>query len=285
MSSFISRFGGDMAARASGKAAIERALNSGMTINEVRNLASREGVNFGPAAQQFLNSRSANSFVSKYGGNYNTMRNSGMQSVNRAMASGMSWEQVQQAAQREGISWGEKAQSYFSSQTAERDRKAEEQRLKAEEQAELDRLNSFQQVNDSINSPDSIYQTPEATAKSWIKRDYGNDNTPDYAGLTMKTPANAKGGNASQSAEPGQSGDPYSGNFLQGKIDKFKEGFRGKTDQFGLDLRGGNRVSRGEGGRDKEDPWLQVRKMRESRRRGYGGNQTNGGDSFDRRDS
>ena len=273
MSSFISAYGGNMDARATGLQSIRRALDSGLTINQVRDQINREGVSMGPAARDFLNSRPSNSFVAKYGGNYDTMRNSGMQSVNRAMASGLSWEQVQQQAQQQGISWGTRAQDYFTSQGIERDRKAEEARKKAE----FDRLNSFQQVNDSIDNPDSVYRTPEATSKSYIKRDYGSNNSIDYSGLQMKTPADAKKSNPLESLGDAAA---YSNNYLQGKIDKFKSGFNDRRGEFGLNLKGGNRASQSDGGGANEEPWLQVRKMREDRRKGYGDR----GNSFDRRD-
>ena len=51
MSSFISRYGGNMGARASGLASLQRALADGMTINSVRDLTAREGVTFGQRAQ------------------------------------------------------------------------------------------------------------------------------------------------------------------------------------------------------------------------------------------
>ena len=261
MSSFISRFGGNTETmRHSGYNSLQNALNSGMTINEIRNLTQREGVSFGGRAQDFLNQRGSGSFIAQYGGNANTMSNSGMSSVNRALAAGMSWEDIEKRGQQEGITWGTKAAQYFDDQR------------KAKKKAEFDELNSFQQVNDSINDPNSIYRTPDRN-KSWIVRDYGNDNTPDYAGMQMQTPAGAKSGSSSQSSQPQ---NPYSNAFLQGKIDKFKSGFKDRRSEFGLDLKGGSRASQGQ----SDEPWLQVRKMREDRRKGYG----DGGNSFDRRD-
>lgn len=271
MSSFIRNYGGNPAANASGLKSIQRALDAGLTVNQIRDMAAREGVSWGYRAQDFLNARGADKFVSKYGGNEDSMRNAGMQSVNRALAAGLTWQQIEQQARNEGISWGYQAQDFFKQKN--------EERVKQERQAEFDRLNSFQQKNDSISSPDSVYKTPDNN-KSWIKRDFGNDNTPDYVGMQMKTPVGAKGETPAESTEPTANANPYSTEFLQGKIDKFKNGFREKKSQFGLDLKGGNRASRGEG----NEPWLQVRKMREDRRRGYGGKKSDGGESFDRRD-
>ena len=275
MSSFISRFGGDMSTRQSGKASIDRALNSGMTINEVRNLASREGVSFGPAAQSFLNSQSSSNFISQYGGDYSSNA-SGLASVNRAEAAGMSWEDIQRQGQQQGISWGSKAQDYFSSKAAEKIQ-LEEERKKAEKKAEFDRLNSFQQENDSIQSPDSIYRTPEADEKSWIKRDYGKDNTPDYEGMTMKTPADAK---KSTTIPQLSKGEDYSNAYLQSKTERFKSGYKRSDNQFGLNLRGGSRMTKADSSSEsKNSPWLKVREMREDRRKGYGEDNN----SFDRR--
>ena len=279
MSSFISRFGGNMSTRQSGKASIDKALNSGMTINEVRNLAAREGVNFGPAAQSFLNSQSSSNFISQYGGDYRS-NSSGLASVNKAEAAGMSWEDIQRQGQQQGINWGSNAQNYFSSKAAEKVR-LEEERIaaekKAEKQAEFDRLNSFQQENDSIQSPDSVYKTPEADKKSWIKRDYGNDNTPDYAGMTMKTPADAKKGTVISQLSKGQD---YSSDYLQSKVERFRSGYKNSDNKFGLNLRGGSRMSKADNNSESENsPWLKVRQMREDRRKGYGEDNN----SFDRR--
>lgn len=115
MSSFINRFGGNTQTMAhSGYKSLQNALNSGMTINQIRDLTAREGVSFGQRAQDFLNARSPNSFIAKYGGNANTMANSGYAALERALADGLTINQIRDRAKNEGISWGNKASSFLA---------------------------------------------------------------------------------------------------------------------------------------------------------------------------
>jgi DNA-binding transcriptional MerR regulator len=114
MSSFISRFGGNTQTMAhTGLASVNRALAAGLTINQIRDQLAREGVQPGSAAASFLASRPASSFISQYGGNASTFAHSGLSSVNRAIASGMSIKQIQDQAAREGVTFGSSAQNFF----------------------------------------------------------------------------------------------------------------------------------------------------------------------------
>tara|TARA_A100001201_G_scaffold55483_1_gene53922 strand:- start:278 stop:937 length:660 start_codon:yes stop_codon:yes gene_type:complete len=114
MSSFIARFGGNTQTMAhTGMASVNRALAAGMTINQIRDQLAREGVQPGSAAASFLASRPASSFISQYGGNASTFAHSGLSSVNRAIAAGMSIKQIQDQAAREGVTFGPSAQSFL----------------------------------------------------------------------------------------------------------------------------------------------------------------------------
>jgi exonuclease I len=53
------------------------------------------------------------SFIELYGGNKETMAHSGLASVKRAEAAGLSIGQIQQMARDQGISFGYRAQDYF----------------------------------------------------------------------------------------------------------------------------------------------------------------------------
>ena len=52
-------------------------------------------------------------FIQTYGGNLNTMTNSGLAAVKKAEAAGLSIGQIQDIARRENISFGSRAQDYF----------------------------------------------------------------------------------------------------------------------------------------------------------------------------
>ena len=109
--SFIAQFGGNTeTGRHTGLTAINKALASGMTINEVRSQLAREGIQTGYRATDFLAARPASSFVAQYGGNVDTMRNVGLTALNRARAAGLSLGQIRAQAAAEGISFGYRAQ-------------------------------------------------------------------------------------------------------------------------------------------------------------------------------
>ena len=114
MSSFISRFGGNMDARASGLKSLNRALDSGYTLNQIRDQTAREGVTFGYRAQDFLNARPSNLFISKYGGDEQSMRMSGLKSIDRALNDGLTLNQIRNMTSSQGVGWGSGAQAYFA---------------------------------------------------------------------------------------------------------------------------------------------------------------------------
>jgi DNA-binding transcriptional MerR regulator len=97
---------------------IQKAIDAGMTINEIRNQLAREGVQTGSKATEFLAARPASSFIAQYGGNENTMGHSGMMAVNRAQAAGMSISDIRSQAAREGVTFGTNAQNLFRSEDA-----------------------------------------------------------------------------------------------------------------------------------------------------------------------
>ena len=94
--SFISRFGGNAATNQSGMGSLNRALDAGLSARDI----NAYGVNFGPAAAAEL-ARLSNTFIGKYGGNHRTNQ-AGLGSLDRAIASGMTIQQLQQ----ENINWG-----------------------------------------------------------------------------------------------------------------------------------------------------------------------------------
>lgn len=117
MSEFIRKYGGNIQTmRHSGMQGIENALAAGLTINQIRDQAAREGISFGTKAQDFLAARSPTSFIAQYGGNEATMRHSGMEAVSRALAAGLTPADIDKRAAEEGISFGTTAASYLTSQ-------------------------------------------------------------------------------------------------------------------------------------------------------------------------
>jgi len=150
MSNFINMFGGNKSTMShSGLTSLKRALDHGMTINQIRDQVAREGVSFGPRAQDYLNARSPNTFISQYGGNEDTMSHSGMQSVSRAMSSGLSASQIDEQARREGISFGPQARSFLDTQA----------RQKAEADALRNKFDSqMQAIQEQMASQQQMYQ-------------------------------------------------------------------------------------------------------------------------------
>ena len=117
MSNFINMYGGNKdTMRHSGKKAIENALAAGLTINQIRDQAAREGVSFGHLGQELLNKTPSNSFIAQFGGNASTAAHSGMSAVTRAMAAGYSPAQIDQRATVEGVSFGSGARNFLNTQ-------------------------------------------------------------------------------------------------------------------------------------------------------------------------
>ena len=125
MSSFIHQFGGDSNINATGLNSIKRAMDSGMRISQIEEQLAREGVSLGPAAQDYMN-QNRNSFIGKYGGS-GTSGASGLASVERALADGMSLDDIKS----QQSNWGPAAQNYFSEQA----RKKQQELDKAKQQA------------------------------------------------------------------------------------------------------------------------------------------------------
>ena len=120
MSSFIRTYGGNTETmRNSGMKAVRNAINAGLTINQIRDQARREGITFGYRAQEYLDARPASSFVSRFGGNEDSMRNAGMQAVRAATAAGLSASEIERLAKNEGVTFGHRAQDFFRTKRQE----------------------------------------------------------------------------------------------------------------------------------------------------------------------
>lgn len=104
--SFINTFGGR------GLGALNRALeNNRMTIRDAAGKAQKQGFKFGELAQNKINSY-YNTHIGEFGGNTHA-NSSGLAAVKRAMATGMSADDVQNRGRRENITWGQAAQEFF----------------------------------------------------------------------------------------------------------------------------------------------------------------------------
>ena len=155
MSNFINMFGGNKdTMRHSGLTSLRRALDYGLTINQIRDQVAREGVSFGPRAQEYLDARSPNTFISQYGGNEDTMANSGMQSVSRAMAAGLTPAEIDERARQEGISFGTNARSFLDTQARQ---KAESEKMKSQFDSQMKALQS-QMASQQKSYQDSLVQ-------------------------------------------------------------------------------------------------------------------------------
>lgn len=114
MSEFMRFYGGDQSTAGSvGLAALQRALDAGLTINEIRNRAAKENFGFGTEAQNFLDERPSNSFIAQYGGNEASMVEAGLQAVARAYGAGLTFDQIRKQAEQEGVTFGSNAQRLF----------------------------------------------------------------------------------------------------------------------------------------------------------------------------
>ena len=110
--SFIAQFGGNAATNQSGMGSLNRALDAGLSARDI----NAYGVNFGPAAAAEL-ARLSNTFIGKYGGNHRTNQ-AGLASLNRALAAGMTIQQIQQ----ENINWGQAAKDKLFPRNEKADR-------------------------------------------------------------------------------------------------------------------------------------------------------------------
>ena len=112
--SFINTYGGNRETMAhTGMSAVQRAIDAGMTISQIRAQTSREGISFGSKAQDYINARKG-TFIGKYGGNEETMAHAGLQAVNNASAAGLSYDEMRKQAAAEGVQFQSGAQARFA---------------------------------------------------------------------------------------------------------------------------------------------------------------------------
>jgi len=150
--SFIRTYGGNRETMAhSGMAAVQRAIDAGLTINQIQSQAAREGISFGSKAQDYINARKG-SFIAKYGGNEGTMAHAGLQAVYAASAAGLSYDEMRKQAAAEGVQFQSGAQQVFrqyDAQQAEiqRQQEAEQRQIATQleaEQRQKDRLKQME---------------------------------------------------------------------------------------------------------------------------------------------
>ena len=186
--------------RHSGKKAIEKALAAGLTINQIRDQAAREGVSFGHLGQAILDKNPSNSFIAQFGGNTSTAANSGMQAVSRAMAAGYSPAQIDERATSEGVSFGVGARNFLNTQAQQlRDSKLMQDRFTAEmtkmqemmrtQQAEyqnnLARITNTMQTAANPNNRESVLGIKGASGSEDLGR-RGMKGTFARSGLRIK---------------------------------------------------------------------------------------------------
>ena len=151
---FVSMYGGNAdTMRNSGLASLRRAADDLGTLNQVRQTASSQGISWGPAAQQFFNTRGEDKFISQYGGNLDTFANSGMASVNRALAAGLSPQDIEQRGIAENISWGTEAANFLNADRTNRERITNlSNQLTQQQQAKEDLVNQFAGIEEGYRS-------------------------------------------------------------------------------------------------------------------------------------
>ena len=188
MSNFIRTYGGNTATmRHSGLAAIRRALDAGLTLNQIRNQASREGVSFGSGAQEFLSARPSSSFISQYGGNEETFAHSGLEAVRRAEQAGLSISDIRNRASQEGISFGTGAQNYFSTYDQQQQQQQQIQQQQQEFQRQLaaqqqQAEEAQRQLMISLNRPDRAPAEVKMAEGDKEKRKLRKRGTTGYFG-------------------------------------------------------------------------------------------------------
>ena len=139
--SFIEQFGGNKeTGRNTGLAAVRKAVESGMTINEIRSQLAREGIATGSKATEYLAARPATSFIAQYGGNEETFSHSGYQALERARQSGLSDAQIRAQAAAEGVSFGYRAEESLRQSSIADSFKQQLAAMQAQRQAELDAM-------------------------------------------------------------------------------------------------------------------------------------------------
>tara|TARA_R100001443_G_scaffold117387_1_gene141903 strand:+ start:764 stop:1384 length:621 start_codon:yes stop_codon:yes gene_type:complete len=187
--SFINTYGGNKdTMRHSGLKAVKNAIAAGLTINQIREQASREGISFGSGAQQYLNARPANTFIAQYGGNEDTFANSGMQAVSKAMASGLSPAQIDQMARSEGVSFGINARNFLDNDRRQKEEQASiraryDQQMKGiqtqlaqQQQMYQDNVAQMRFSLQAANNPSFRQSTLGVRAASDVSRNKGRRN-------------------------------------------------------------------------------------------------------------
>jgi len=65
MSSFITTYGGDLAANASGLAAVKRAEAAGLSIGQIQQMSRDQGIAFGPRALDYFQEKNTEQFTTQ----------------------------------------------------------------------------------------------------------------------------------------------------------------------------------------------------------------------------
>ncbi len=180
--SFIDTYGGNKEASASGMAAVQRAIDAGMTISQIQAQAKREGIGFGSKAQNYIREREG-SFIAKYGGNEATMANAGVQAVRAASAAGLSYDEMRQQAAAEGVQFMGGAQEIFA-QARESDYQNKLAEMQQQQNAYLKQLQIQQKSRaDELEANQLTYYINQARSnKTGALHIGGSNKTPRTSG-------------------------------------------------------------------------------------------------------
>jgi hypothetical protein len=108
--SFISPEGGDPTKNILGLSGVQRALQSGMTQQDLMAQAEKEGVGFGPDAAKMLGVSPAKQFLSQYIGSGGTSGTLGLSAVQQARQAGLSDPEIKTFATAQNLNFGPEAQ-------------------------------------------------------------------------------------------------------------------------------------------------------------------------------
>jgi len=197
--SFIRRYGGNQETMAhSGMAAVQRAIDAGMTVHQIQAQAGREGISFGHKAQDYLNARQG-TFIGKYGGNEGTMAHAGLQAVDAASAAGLSYEEMQRQAAAEGVQFQSGAQALFKSY---RDAAEQQKRREQEMKSLQSRFDSqMASIRTQMASQQSAYDKNLKSMENTMKATMNPNNRESVLGIK-----GASTGSASDSAAMARQG-------------------------------------------------------------------------------
>jgi hypothetical protein len=104
---------GDPTKNILGLSAISRALESGMTAEQIRASAEKEGVGFGPEASKLLGTTPAQQYLSQYIGQGGTSGTLGLSAVEKARQAGLSDAEIRTFATAQNLNFGPSAQQSF----------------------------------------------------------------------------------------------------------------------------------------------------------------------------